>query len=112
MSVESLKRPPTLFTISSSFNSSSIEGSSSRTATVRPQGRQEFLDATVEVVIDQLHVVPVRLGELGPSLAEPPQDRRLVLGASQPQPRLQLPERRRPDEEKEGRRGRVPDPQR
>src|SRR3954463_15554367 len=112
MSVESLKRPPTLFTISSSFNSSSIEGSSSRTATVRPEGRQEFLDATVEVVIDELLVVPVVLGELDPGLAEPPQDRRLVLGPTQPQPRLQLPERRRPDEQEERRRGRAPNLQR
>src|SRR3954454_4125164 len=81
--VESLKRPPTLLTIFSSFNSSSIEGSSS--TTIRSQGRDEFLDATVEVVVDQLQVVPVRLGKLLARLAEPPQDRHLALGPPVPQ---------------------------
>src|SRR3954470_19100707 len=84
ISVESLNRPPTLLTISSSFSSSSIEGSSSGTTAVRLQGNQEFLDATVEVVIDQLYIVPVRLGELRPRLAEPSEDRGVVLGPPQP----------------------------
>src|SRR5437764_15284455 len=71
ISVESLNRPPTLLTISSSFSSSSIEGSSS--TTVRAQGRHEVLDAAVEVVVDQLDVVPVGLGQLLARLAQPPQ---------------------------------------
>src|SRR3954470_18443919 len=70
ISVESLNRPPTLLTIFSSFSSSSIEGSSS--TSIRTHGGNEFLDATVEVVIDQLQVVPVGLGELLTRLAEPP----------------------------------------
>src|SRR4051794_33668953 len=107
--VESLNRPPTLLTISSSFNSSSIEGSSSTTTTVRLQGNQEFLDATVEVVIDQLDVVPLRLGELESRLAETPQDRRLILGPAQPQSPLELAKRRGPDEGEERRRGGVSD---
>src|SRR3954468_771084 len=96
ISVESLNRPPTLLTIISSFNSSSIEGSSSTTTTVRPQGSQELLDATVEVVIDQLDIVPVGLGELGTGLAEPPQDRGFILGPAEPQSLLQRPKRGRP----------------
>src|SRR5947207_98138 len=78
--VESLNRPPTLLTISSSFNSSSIEGSSSTTTTVRPQGNQEVLDATVEVVIDQLNIIPMGFGQLDAGLAETPEDRGLILG--------------------------------
>src|SRR3954454_10663302 len=109
ISVESLNRPPTLLTISSSFNSSSIEGSSSRTTTVRPQGGDEFLDATVEVVVDQSHVVPMGLGELLARLAEPPEDRRLLLGPAPPQPLLEHPERRGPDEDEERGRGGRPD---
>src|SRR5712671_1406522 len=82
INVESLNRPPTLLTIFSSFNSSSIEGSSS--TSIQSHGGNEFLDATVEVVIDQLQVVPVGLGKLLTRLAEPPQDRRLVLSPAAP----------------------------
>src|SRR6266446_6470440 len=59
ISVESLNRPPTLLTIFSSFSSSSIERSSS--TTVRFQQGQEFLDATVEVIIDQHDIVAMGL---------------------------------------------------
>src|SRR4051812_35296189 len=96
ISVESLNRPPTLFTISSSFNSSSIEGSSS--TAIRTQGRDEILDATVKVVVDHENVVPVGFGELLARLAEPPEDRRFLLGPSAPQPLFEEPKRRGLDE--------------
>src|SRR4051794_38995924 len=83
ISVESLKRPPTLLTISSSFNSSSIEGSSS--TTIRAQRRDEVLDATVEVVVDQLDVVPLGLGELVSRPDEALVDRSLIVGPAEPQ---------------------------
>src|SRR3954447_6989103 len=72
--VESLKRPPTLLTIFSSFSSSSIGGTSS--TTIRTHDKNQFLGATVEVVIGQLQVVPVGLGKPPPRLAESTQDRR------------------------------------
>src|SRR3954469_23840952 len=68
ISVESLNRPPTLLTISSSFSSSSIERSTSTFITF--QYCHEVLDAGIEVMIDQLLVVPVGLGELLAGLAE------------------------------------------
>src|SRR3954453_17856012 len=77
MSVESLNRPPTLLTISSSFSSSSIARSTS--AAVVLENLHEVSDAAVEVVVDQLHVVPVGLGQLLPGLAEPPEDHRVGL---------------------------------
>src|SRR6516165_7745075 len=63
ISVESLNRPPTLFTISSSLSSSSIEGYSSST-TIQAQNIEKRLDRRVELVVDQLNVVPVGLGKL------------------------------------------------
>src|SRR5580700_658325 len=84
ISVESLNRPPTLLTICSSFSSSSIDGSSS--TTIRAQGRHKLLDRAVEIVIDQLNIVPVSLGELLTRLAEPPVDRRLGFGPPAQQP--------------------------
>src|SRR5580693_4868578 len=91
ISVESLNRPPTLFTICSSFNSSSIDGSSS--TTIRAQGKDKLLDRAVEAIIDQLNIVPVGLGELLACLYEPPVDCRLVLGPPAQQALLEDPKR-------------------
>src|SRR4051812_17543128 len=107
INVESLNRPPTLLTISSSFNSSSIEGSSS--TAIRAQGRDEILDATVKVVVDQKNVVPVGFRQLLTRLAQPPEDRRLVLGAAAPQPLFEHLEPGGFDEDKECGRGGFPD---
>src|SRR3954452_4856131 len=83
ISVESLNRPPTLFTISSSFSSSSIEGSSS--TAIRAQDSDQVLDATVEVVIDQLYIIPVGLIELFAGLEEPLMDLGIPFGTAAPQ---------------------------
>src|SRR4051812_30463401 len=83
ISVESLNRPPTLLTISSSFRSSSIDGSPSTFITF--QHRHELLDAGIEVDVDHLLVVPVGLGELLAGLAEAPEEGGLGLGPSAPQ---------------------------
>src|SRR3954447_16212029 len=61
ISVESLNRPPTLLTISSSFSSSSIEGSAS--GAMGFQDRDKFFDTAVQVVVDDLIIVPVGFGE-------------------------------------------------
>src|ERR1700743_2238867 len=60
--VDSLNRPPTLLTIFSSFNSSSIARSTS--TTVGLENVDQFLDAAVEVVVDDLMIIPVGLGQL------------------------------------------------
>src|SRR5260221_3686275 len=107
ISVESLNRPPTLLTIFSSFSSSSIEKSTS--AALRFQDRSKFLDTTVEVVVDQLDVVPVRLGELLAGLAEAPEGRGLGLRTAAAEALFKGPERRCPDEHEQGARGMVSD---
>src|SRR4051812_36697313 len=73
ISVESLNRPPTLLTMYSSFSSSSIARSTS--GAVGLQNRGEFFDTAVKVVVDQLDVVPVGLGEFLTGLSESPEDR-------------------------------------
>src|SRR3954454_5290432 len=60
--VESLKRPPTLLTMCSSFNSSSIGISASAMGPGQEGG--EFVDGPIEVVVHNLVVVAVGLGDL------------------------------------------------
>src|SRR5215210_642010 len=72
--VESLNRPPTLLTISSSFNSSSIAGSSS--ATVLDQETGQLIDGAVQVIVDQLDVVTIGQGQLRVCVGQAAGDRR------------------------------------
>src|SRR5262249_33234887 len=101
--VESLKRPPTLFTISSSFSSSSIECLSFKT--IRAQGDDQVFDTTVEVVVDQLNIIPMGFGKLLAGLDQPAEDRRLVVGPPTPQTLLQQAKRGGPDEHEQRRWG-------
>src|SRR3954447_12945686 len=81
--VDSLNRPPTLLTISSSFNSSSIERSTST-----PLGLQhgdKLFDTTVEVIVDHLDIIPVGLGELGAGQLEAADDGGPGVGPPAPQ---------------------------
>src|SRR3954464_990685 len=87
ISVESLKRPPTLLTISSSFNSSSIGKSAS--AMVSGQDGGQLVDGMVEVVVGDLVVVAVGQGDLAAGVGEPPLDRGLVVGPPGPEPGFQ-----------------------
>src|SRR5437016_11303112 len=76
--VESLNRPPTLFTISSSFNSSSIRGSSS-TAKAGQKGHQ-VADGPVEVVVHHEHgMVTVGLFDFPSRLAQAPLDHGFIV---------------------------------
>src|SRR5207248_8837981 len=98
--VESLKRPPTLLTIFSSFSSSSIARSSSTSDLFENQ--HELFNAVVKIVVDELVVVPVGLGELLSGGSQPPEDRGFRLGPPVPQPLFKGLERRRPDEHEQG----------
>src|SRR5262245_9816360 len=85
--VESLKRPPTLLTISSSFNSSSIGDSAS--AAVLGQDRGQLVDGASEVVVGDLIIIEAGLRDLASGVRQPPLDGRLVVGAAAPEPGLQ-----------------------
>src|SRR6476646_10416270 len=82
--VDSLNRPPTLFTIPSSFKSSSITGPRKQTGDDRAQvgGR------LVQVLVNDLIVKLPGAGEFPPGGLEPAADRRFVLRAAPPQPSL------------------------
>src|SRR3954451_11812513 len=84
ISVESLKRPPTLLTISSSFNSSSIGKSAS--AMVPGQDGGQLVDGFVEVVVGDLIIVSVGLGDRAAGFVQSTLDRRLVVGPPGPEP--------------------------
>src|SRR5438309_7800475 len=73
--VESLKRPPTLLTINSSFNSSSIGKSAS--AMVLGQDGGQFVDGAVEVIVGDLVVVAVGQGDLAAGVRQAAGDRRV-----------------------------------
>src|SRR3954466_1110844 len=105
--VESLNRPPTLLTISSSFSSSSIAVSAS--ATVLDQEIDEPIDRAVEVVVDEDHVVAVRMVALPAGADQAAMDGRVVFRPSAAKPLLQLPEPRGVDEQEERRRRVLPD---
>src|SRR5437879_2946201 len=91
ISVDSLKRPPTLLTIPSSFSSSSIA--------LAPVKR--FLDqlaqpgdASVEVVVNYLVMVFPAPRQFRPGVGQPQQDLFLALGPSSAEPLFeQLPRR-------------------
>src|SRR5436309_2810851 len=84
--VDSLNRPPTLFTIPSSFRSSSIAGPHKQTGDDRAQvgGR------LVQVLVNDLIVKFPGAGEFPAGGLEPAADRRFILGAAQSQSSLQL----------------------
>src|SRR5947209_15843862 len=84
--VESLKRPPTLFTIPSSFSSSSMAAPFK----LPTDDRVELLDRRLEVVVEHDELVLPRAPQLLPGGGEPAEDRRLVVLAAQPQPPLVL----------------------
>src|SRR3954452_21348378 len=85
--VESLNRPPTLLTINSSFNSSSIAWSAS--AAVPGEDLGQVGHGLVEVVVDDLIVVAVGQGEFAPGIIQAATDGRLVVGPPGPEPGLQ-----------------------
>src|SRR5262245_34558831 len=84
--VDSLNRPPTLFTIPSSFRSSSIAGPRKETGDDRAQvgGR------LVQVLVNDLIVKLPGAGEFPPGGLQPAEDLGFVLRAAQPQPPLEL----------------------
>src|SRR5262245_11940906 len=90
MRVDSLNRPPTLFTIPSSFRSSSIAGPHKETGNDRAQvgGRH------VQVLVNDLIVKLGGAGEFQPGRLQPAANRRLVLGPAVPEPALQFLDRR------------------
>src|SRR5205809_4727733 len=59
ISVDSLKRPPTLLTIPSSFSSSSIAGPFKK----RSEDRAQVTRGAVEIIIEHLMVVLARMGQ-------------------------------------------------
>src|SRR3954469_21733809 len=82
--VDSLNRPPTLLTISSSFNSSSIDGSTS-TAVLLHQGNQDA-HRKVQVVFEHLdRIMDAGNLHLAPGIFEATEDGGLVVGPACPQ---------------------------
>src|SRR5271157_4831078 len=98
--VESLNRPPTLLTISSSFSSSIMIESTS--TVVLNQDCRQLVNRPLQIVVDQMNVVTLGQLELPPGVCQPPLDRRLVIGAPGPQPPLEHVQTRRPHEDQEG----------
>src|SRR5947209_3484349 len=85
ISVESLKRPPTLFTMPSSFNSSSMLAPFEQGTQNRPHRRQRGF----EVVVDYLVIVFPCPGQFGPRVLEPFLDRLFRLGPALAQASLE-----------------------
>src|SRR5262249_34283827 len=85
--VESLKRPPTLLTISSSFSSSIMVVRCS--TTVLGQDRGELLDGAIQVVVDDLDVILRGQFQLSAGGGQPLRDGRWAVGAPGPQPGLE-----------------------
>src|SRR5208337_316214 len=98
--VESLNRPPTLLTISSSFSSSIMIDSTS--TVVLNQDCRQLVNRPLQVVVDQMYVVTLGQLELPPGVGQPPLDRCLVIGAPGPQPLLEHLQTGRPHEDQEG----------
>src|SRR5205823_2594036 len=88
--VDSLNRPPTLFTIPSSFRSSSIAGPRKQTG----DDRAQLAGRLVQVLVNDLIVKLPGAGEFPPGRLQPAADRRLVLGPAVAEPTLQLVDRR------------------
>src|SRR5215210_2681127 len=81
--VESLNRPPTLLTISSSFSSSSIAGSSSAAIPLQKGGQPTHGLFELVVRVDQVELGRINVfahEDLEPGGLEAPLDRRLVVG--------------------------------
>src|SRR5262245_3951924 len=107
ISVESLNRPPTLLTMPSSFNSSSILSSSLRPRRGRRFAGQHRLDdgmqppdRRVQGVVDHLIIVLAGPRHLPLGVGQALADRRLVLAVAGPQPPLQLLLRRGQQEDR------------
>src|SRR5947209_5147971 len=94
MSVDSLKRPPTLLTMASSFRSSNMLPPGKVTL----QDGAQLGDGGVQVVIDDLVLVLPRPVELPDHGVQPPADGGVVFGAPVPQPPLVGVQRRGPQE--------------
>src|SRR5262249_41037656 len=85
--VESLNRPPTLLTISSSFSSSIMVVECSTTVLVQDGGK--LLDGAVQVIVDNLDVIKRGQFQLAAGGAQPLLDRLRGVGAAVPQPGLE-----------------------
>src|SRR6516225_6393315 len=83
--VESLNRPPTLLTMASSFNSSSMTAPFEKT----PDNGPQVSDRLAQVVVDHLVPILADVGQLGPRRRQPPLDGRLRLRFPVAQPPLQ-----------------------
>src|SRR5713226_8633252 len=77
--VESLKRPPTLLTISSSFSSSIMVPP--RSTSGSQQDRGELFACAVELVVDHVDIITGRCFELAPSGGQPALDGVVVVGS-------------------------------
>src|SRR4029453_14128849 len=96
MSVDSLKRPPTLLTIPSSFSSSILILPFKQ----RTHDRAKLRDRVVQLVIDDLVIVGRRLGELRAGALQAALDGRGSFRASLAQTELERVERRRANEDR------------
>src|ERR1700678_4380030 len=97
--VESLNRPPTLLTISSSFSSSIMVSPQSAAVLLEDPG--EPLNRAVELVVDHLDIVTCRHLDLAPRVGQSALDGGLVVGPACSQPIFQRLEAGRLDEDQE-----------
>src|SRR6516225_9158096 len=89
MSVESLKRPPTLLTIPSSFNSSNIL----TPFELSLDNATKFIYRPVQVFVDHLIIVIMRVFEFALCGGNSPLERFFRLGAASPKPLFVGPQR-------------------
>src|SRR5437870_4294706 len=98
--VESLNRPPTLLTISSSFSSSIMVVP--RSTAAPDQDRGQLLDGPIQVIIDHLNIIMRRQLDLAAGRGQPLGDGGRIVGPPHPQPVLQDVEAGDLDEDQEG----------
>src|SRR6516225_4382970 len=98
ISVDSLNRPPTLLTIPSSFNSSSIR-------VPREQGLDDvpqLVERGLPIVVDDLEIVVAGAAELDLGRAQPPLNLLLGFGAALAEPAFVFGRRRGAHEDRHG----------
>src|SRR3954464_1735320 len=100
INVESLNRPPTLLTISSSFSSSIISAPVS-TMVLNQDGGQ-CVNRSIKIIIDYMKIIVLCELELAASVLEAAADGRFIVGSPGTEPVLEYVHVRHLDENEQG----------
>src|SRR5436190_22466067 len=98
--VESLNRPPTLLTISSSFSSSIISAPVS--TMVFNQDGGQFVNRSIKIIIDYMNIIIFRELELAAGVTQAALDGRFVVGSPGAEPVFEYIQARHLDENEQG----------